>query len=107
MDSLSIVFGILLGFLLLVILDMILTYKPRVEKHISPDIANDIVGETPYCPYCGCSDLKLIDDNAQVSFLKGKIPELDRYQCQKCYETFSDENWKNVKVYGDKLGSDD
>ena len=109
MDGFSIFFGVLLGILLLIILDMIMTNRTSRVKQITipSDIANDIVGETPYCPKCNSSNLKLIDDNAQVSFLKGRIPELDHYQCQKCYETFSDEDWKNVKVYSDVPSGDD
>lgn len=61
----------------------------------------------PHCPFCNCYDLILVDDNAQLPWLSGHISELDHYQCSKCYEVFSDEDWADVKTYDGWRSTDD
>jgi hypothetical protein len=66
---------------------------------IPADIANDIVGERPYCPDCLSHDLRLVDPNSNLVWLKGLIPEIDYYECLKCGRIFSDEEWMDAKRY--------
>ena len=111
MDILSIIFGIVFTLTILYIIkECYLAYnspEPMTIDDPTDDEDFQELQDTPHCPYCQSYNLKLIDDNAQVSFLKSHIPELDHYQCKNCYETFSDEDWKNVKVYNDTPSTDD
>lgn len=74
---------------------------------IPSDIANDIVGETPYCPDCLSHELKLVDITDGIGWLKGHVSEVDWYQCKKCGRVFNDEKWGDAKKYGDFVGIDD
>ena len=104
--------GILIGFILALLLYLLSIYiKPSTKYTTLTDPTTDPefheLQTTPHCPYCQSYNLKLINDNAQVPWLSTRIPELDHYQCQRCYETFSDENWQNTVIYNNQPHNDD
>jgi hypothetical protein len=111
MELLSIVFGIVLTILIYYMVEMVLREHSKVSMISLDDPTDDVdyvkhFKDTPHCPFCNSYNLKLVDDNANVPWLKGHIPELDHFQCMKCYETFSDEDWKTIKVYHDQPHDD-
>lgn len=100
--------GITLFYMIVCLWDVYRSAKLNLVMDDPTDDAKfDQLQHTPHCPYCGSYELKLIDDNEQLPWLKGHIQELDHYRCQKCYETFSDENWEDMKVYQDQPKGDD
>ena len=100
MDLFSILFGITLCTLAYLLYTYSRTSTPTITIDDPTDDADyQKLHNTPNCPYCNSYNIILVDDNAGVSFLKGHIDELDHFQCQHCHETFSDEDWQNVKVY--------
>jgi hypothetical protein len=94
-DLLSVVFGIIVTLLVLFVIREFLMARPQ-QVVIPSDIANDIVGESPYCPDCLSTDLELIDRYSGVTWIRGK-DDGDCYSCRHCGRRFSDENWKDVK----------
>jgi len=95
-DILSVIFVVIsvitLIFMYLFTTDLI--SKLKKQQSIDPKIANDLVGEEPYCPECQCGDLELIDLTDGVPWLKGHVEETDYFRCNHCGAVFSDENWK-------------
>jgi len=65
--------------------------ESKKQQSIDPKIANDLVGEEPYCPECQSYNIWLVDPNSNLVWLKGLIPELNYYECLKCGYVFSDE----------------
>lgn len=84
----------------------IMFHKEKLVS-ISPYIVNDIVGETPRCPDCGSTQLKLVDVTDGVAWLKGYTPETDFYQCRRCMRQFSDEDWDIAKRYVSQGSTED
>jgi len=109
MEVIPIIVGFLLAFLVWYIWQCV--KNAPVPQIVIDDPTNDAefhkLQNTPHCPFCGSYDIKLINDNANVPWLKGKIGELDHYQCQHCFETFQDENWQDTVVYKDHTREDD
>lgn len=102
MDFISVFFGIVLTIFAMYVV-YIWMIKSNYNEVTIDDPTDDEefqkLQDTPHCPFCRSYDLTLVDDNKNVPWLKGRISELDHYRCNRCYETFSDEDWKTVRVY--------
>jgi len=98
---------VLMGFLLVILgyIILFIVYRSMDTSGIVLDDPTDHTGERdeildkPHCPDCGSYDLKLIDNCDGVPWLKGKISEIDYYQCQRCYRQFNDEDWQMARSY--------
>ena len=102
MDVISLIVGGVVTFVAMWIVMIVLTPQPKKIEIVDPTIDPEYkkLQDKPHCPYCQSCDLILIDDNDAVPWLKNHIPDLDHYRCKKCGESFSDEDWKDVKTYG-------
>lgn len=91
MDLISLLFGAGLTFLILFIYGMYLSYK---KNQVKPIELNGTFERKPFCPECGCYDLKLI--NIKPAWLQNTGNEIDYYECQGCKNIFNDENWNKA-----------
>ena len=109
LDVVSVIIGALLVILIITITLLLLPKSGSSDPLKDPTVESgyDNLQNTPHCPFCQSYDLTLIDDNAGVPWLKGKISDLDHYRCNKCLETFSDEDWQEGKSYEGRQSNDD
>lgn len=102
MDLVSMIFGAGLVLLFVYIVAYILSMK-KVQFIELDDPTDDEefqeLQDKPYCPDCGCYDLRLVDNCDGVPWLKGKVQEIDYYVCKRCGRQFNDEDWQTAKAY--------
>ena len=110
LDLVSIIIGILITIVIITIFILCFNERCKIRQvTIAPDIANDLVGETPKCPDCQSYDLELRDNYEGVTWLKKSNSSIDGnyFYCKKCGRSFSNENWKDAKVNNINLVTED
>lgn len=90
MEIIDVIFGMGLMFLIFIIWGLYLAIKKENIKQVELDGSFE---RKPFCNRCGSYDLRLVNIKEELPWLANRGEEIDFYECNKCRNRFSDEDW--------------